>query len=626
MAENTWHEPQRIMNEYNNAANYKASLGTRGLYEQNKINERFMVGDQWHGAKCGTDRPLVRHNVIKRIGDYKMAVVGSNPIAVNYSADGVPNTLELQEGIRKIRDGVSRGVEELPEFPEEIPSSEEINIVMSALSDYYRVTSERVKLDDIKEQVLRDAYVTGTGVLYTYWDPHIRTGLYADERRQTAIMGDIICEALDIEDVYFGDPSIVDIQKQPYIILAQRKQVDEIKRIMRKHHQSANVDDIKPDSNTQYQAGEYGETEQMGTKRATLLTKLYKEWDKNGNDYKVKAVMVCNGVTVRPEWDIGIRLYPVASFRWERRKNCAYGESEVTYLVPNQIAINRMITASVWAVMMMGMPIMLVNGDIVHVPVTNEPGQIIKINGSINDVQMAIRYLNPPNFSPNFDNNISSLIANTLTQSGANDSALGDVNPENTSAIIAVREAATMPMQTVQNRFYSFLEDVARIWAEFWVMHYGKRSLKIEEADGSVWYMPFDGNRYKDLLITARIDIGASTLWSEAQSIRTLDNLFDRQVIDVFQYLKRLPKGTVPNVNGLLREMQKANAAAAQVPPTESAPTNDGGLAVDAPSDVVTEQEVIDGLNPEMREVFDGMPEQARTALLKNAMVQGGIA
>lgn len=626
MAENTWHDPQRIMNEYNNAANYKASLGTRGLYEQNKINERFMVGDQWHGAKCGTDRPLVRHNVIKRIGDYKMAVVGSNPIAVNYSADGVPNTLELQEGIQKIREGVSRGVESLNDFTEEIPSSEEINIVMSALSDYYRVTAERVKLDDIKEQVLRDAYVTGTGVLYTYWDPHIRTGLYADERRQTAIMGDIVCEALDIEDVYFGDPSIVDIQKQPYIILAQRKQVDEIKRIMRKHHQSANVDDIKPDSNTQYQAGEYGETEQMGTKRATLLTKLYKEWNKDGNDYKVKAVMVCNGVTVRPEWDIGIRLYPVASFRWERRKNCAYGESEVTYLVPNQIAINRMITASVWAVMMMGMPIMLVNGDIVHVPVTNEPGQIIKINGSINDVQMAIRYLNPPNFSPNFDNNISSLIANTLTQSGANDSALGDVNPENTSAIIAVREAATMPMQTVQNRFYSFLEDVARIWAEFWVMHYGKRSLKIEEADGSVWYMPFDGNRYKDLLITARIDIGASTLWSEAQSIRTLDNLFDRQVIDVFQYLKRLPKGTVPNVNGLLREMQQANVAAAQVPPTEPAPTNDGGLAADAPSDVVTEQEVIDGLNPEMREIFDGMPEQARTALLKNAMVQGGIA
>ncbi len=612
-------DPKRIMDEYGHAVNYKNRLGVRGLYEQNKINERFMVGDQWHGAKCGADRPLVRHNVIKRIGDYKMAVVGSHPIAVNYSADGVPNTLELKEKVQRVREEVSLGKGEMA-FADEIPTTEEINIVMSALSDYYRVTSERVKMDDLKEQVLRDAYVTGTGVLYTYWDPNVRTGLYADESRETAIMGDIVCETLDIEDVYFGDPSVTDLQRQPYIILAQRKPVDEIKRIMRTHHHSQDIDDIKPDSNTQYQAGEYGENEQMGTKRATLLTKLYKEWDKDGKDYRVKAVMVCGGVTVRPAWDIGIRLYPLASFRWERRKSCAYGESEVTYLIPNQIAINRMITASVWAVMMMGMPIMLVNGDIVHQPITNEPGQIVKINGSINDIQGAVRFLNPPNFSPNFDNNIASLIGNTLTQSGANDSALGDVNPENTSAIIAVREAATMPMQTIQNRFYSFLEDVARIWAEFWVRHYGKRHLKIEENDGSVWYMPFDGERYGDLLINARIDIGASTLWSEAQSIRTLDNLFDRQVIDVFQYLKRLPKGTVPNVNGLIREIQAANQAAAQLPP---AGENGGALP---PSDIVTEEDLLNGLDAEMREVYDTMPEQARTALLKNAMAQGGIA
>ena len=262
------------------------------------------------------------------------------------------------------------------------------------------------------------------------------------------------------------------------------------------------------------------------------------------------------------------------------------------------------------------------NGDVIHQPVTNEPGQIIKVNGSIGDIQGSARYLNPPNFSPNFDKNIASLISNTLTQSGANDSALGDVNPENTSAIIAVREAATMPMQTIQNRFYSFLEDVARIWAEFWVMHYGKRQLKIEEADGSVWYMPFDGNRYRDLLINARIDIGASTLWSEAQSIRTLDNLFDREVIDVFQYLKRLPKGTVPNVNGLIREMQTANQAAAKAKQQASA-LNSGGLAA---ADTVTPDEVVAGLDPEMRQVYDEIPEQARTALLKNAMAQGGTA
>ena len=136
-----------------------------------------------------------------------------------------------------------------------------------------------------------------------------------------------------------------------------------------------------------------------------------------------------------------------------------------------------------------------------------------------------------------------------------------------------------MPLQTVQNRFFSYCEDVARIWAEFWLMLYGDRKLKIEDESGT-WYLPFDAERYKDLLISTRIDVGASSLWSEAQSIQTLDNLFDRQVIDVIQYLTRLPEGTVPNVNGLIRDLQAANQAVqARNPPAPSAGMTDAGAA-----------------------------------------------
>lgn len=603
-----WYDAEQIFEEYQQGINYKAGLGTRGLFEQNRVNERFMVGDQWHGARCGSDRPLVRHNVIKRIGDYKMAVVSANPVAVNYSADGVPNTMELKKEIQLERDKLAASSELVGiDTADKLPAAKEINLVMSALSDYFRVTAERLKLDDIKEQALRNAYVTGTGVVYTYWDESVKTGLYADETRKQPIKGDIACEVLDIENVYFGDPSCDDIQKQPYIILVQRKRVDELKRMARLNHRpTEEIDGIRADNENSNQAGDYGLVEQNDTKRALLLTKLYKEYNDDGT-YAVKAVQVCRGVTIRKPWDIGVRLYPLASFRWERRRNCAYGESEITYLIPNQIAINRMITASVWAVMMMGMPMLVVNGDVITQPITNEPGQIIKVYGGVNDVQMSMRYLNPPNFSPNFDNNIASLIANTLTQSGANDSALGDVNPENTSAIIAVREAATMPMQTVQNRFYSFLEDIARIWAEFWVTQYGDRHLKIEE-NGSTWYLPFSSKRYRELLISARVDVGASTLWSESQSIRTLDNLFERKVIDVVQYLKRLPKGTVPDVNGLLREMQKANEAVAK------------HTGVPNP----TQEDVLDGLDPDSRATFDGLPPEQQKAMLQQAMQAAG--
>ena len=596
-------EPEQIFEEYETGRTFKSGLGRKGLYEQGKINERFYIGDQWHGARCGNDRPLVRHNVIKRIGDYKMAVVASNPVTVNYSVEGVPNTVGISDRARDERDAFAQG-QISPQETMGLPPEEELAVTMTALSDYFKTTAERVKFDDLKEQALRNAYVSGTGVLYTYWDDKIRTGLYADESGTTPIQGDIACEVLDIENVYFGDPNLYDVQAQPYIIIAQRKSVADLQREARRNGRSeTEIDAIKPDRDTGYMAGDMAEDEPEDSRKATVLTKFWKEWAKDGT-CKIMASVAVRGATIRYRWDTKLRLYPLAVFRWERRRNCAYGESEITYLIPNQIAINRMLTASVWAVMMLGMPLTLVNGDVVNQPITNDPGQIIKINGTSEDMLNAVRYVNPPNFAPAFDNNIASLISNTLTQAGANDAALGDVRPDNTSAIVAVREAATMPMQTVQNRFYSFVEDVARVWAEMWVTMYGRRSLKIEDENG-VWYMPFDGEKYRDLLISVKVDVGASTLWSEIQSVNTLDNLLASQIITPKQYLERLPKGSVPNLSGLIREMQEAQRA--QEEAAMQAPEQQG----------VDVQAIIDGLPPEYRQAFDSVPPEQQTAMLQ---------
>ncbi len=600
--ENKKIEPKQVWEEYKNGINFKQNIGHRGIYEQAKMNERFYIGDQWYGAQCGNDRPLLRHNVIKRIGDYKISMIASNPISVNYTAEGIPNTVGIAKDVEAIREQMAEG-EAYGGFEQPKAGEEEINLVMSALSDYFKVTAERLKFDDAKEQVLRNAYISGSGILHTYWNADIKTGLYADESRTAPIKGDIKTEILDVENVYFGDPSIDDVQEQPFIIIAQRKSIKELRDEAKKYGASEyDLEQIKADNDTGYQSGDYGDREQEGLKKTVVLTRYQKEKNENG-DITVKAVRMCEKVIIRPEWDLGITLYPLAKFTWERRRNNVYGESEVTYLIPNQIAINRMLTASVWAVIMLGMPIMVIDDTVILDEVTNEPGQVIHATGDAAAVKGAIQYVTPPNFSPNFDNNIMSLISQTLTQSGANDAALGDVNPENTSAIIAVREAATMPLQTVQNRYYSFCEDVARIWAEFWMTKYGKRSIKMVEG-ANVWYLTFDGERYKDLLVTAKIDVGGSTLYSEAQTIRTLDNLFDRQVINVLQYLKRLPKGTVPDVTSLIKEMQKANEQAEAMQGQQS----------------LIEGEAIAGLTPEERAMFEQLPPEQQQAMLQQAM------
>ncbi len=115
-------------------------------------------------------------------------------------------------------------------------------------------------------------------------------------------------------------------------------------------------------------------------------------------------------------------------------------------------------------------------------------------------------------------------------------------------------------MQLYQNAFYSFIEDIARIWADFWLHLYGDRKLRVEEKDG-VYYVPFHPKRYENLTLTARIDVGSSHVWSLPSTISVLDALFGAQIIDKVQYLERMPDGIIPDKTGLLREAREQLAA-----------------------------------------------------------------
>ena len=210
-----------------------------------------------------------------------------------------------------------------------------------------------------------------------------------------------------------------------------------------------------------------------------------------------------------------------------------------------------MITANVWSAMAMGMPMMIVNGDTVTDGITNDPGQIIKVFGSNEDVSGAVKYVTPPPFGENFNTSINSLIENTLTQSGANEVALGDSRADNATALMTMRDAAVMPLQLIKTRYYAFVENISRIWADFWITHYGNRRIKVVDENG-IWYMPFDSDRYRELMINAKVNVGAGTVYSEAESVNVLTTLFEKGIISKRQFIKRLPDGIIPDSEGLL--------------------------------------------------------------------------
>lgn len=522
-------KPIDIFEEFRLGNDIKSSIGSKGLFEQSRINERFYIGDQWHGAKCGNERPLVRHNVIKRIGDYKIAQILGNPLNVKFTADGVPSYNYENENEKISLDSLS--------------NTDEINYIMSALGNYQKQTAERLKFDAINERMLKNAFITGTAVLYTYWEPTVLTGFYADNGKTVRLNGDICCEVLDVKDIVFGDAYCEEVQNQPYIIMSSVRDCESVLREARLA--GADIGTLKLIE------------ESAKDSKVTVLTKLYKQYNSNGS-YTVKCVKVTENAFVRTEFDTLLHHYPLAIFHWERKANSAYGESEVTYLVPNQIAINRMITANVWSNMTTGMPIMLVNGDTVPDKITNEPGQIIKVFGSNEDVAGAVKYIAPPSLAENFDKSINTLIENTMTQSGANEVALGDSRADNAAALATMREAALMPLKILKNRFYTYIEDVSRIWVDFWIAYYGNRWLRNEKRS-KIEYIPFNAERYKNLVINAKVEVSNATVYSEKERMEVLMSLFEKGIIDKKQLINRMPEGIIPDLKSLLTEEKAEN-------------------------------------------------------------------
>lgn len=554
-------EPKRIFEEWEKGNEFKSQIGRLGIFEQAKMNERFFVGDQWYGAACGNERPLVRRNIIKRIGEYKMSAVGAAPVTVNYSAQGIPLGGNTAERAGEIRQKMTAG--EWTASGEQ-PSGAEISVIMEALTDYGKICAERVGFELKSEQLLRNAYISGTGIAYTYWDPDIKTGLFADTKRTKPILGDIAFEIPDVENVVFGDPNSDDVQSQPYILIAQRTNIAAVRREAQASGENPSL--IVADDTTRYSAGERGEREPDGSERVTVITKFYRIWDEESGRYRIMAVKVTKSAVVRAAVDTGLTLYPLAVFRWENRRSSAYGDSEITYLIPNQIAINRMLTAECWSAISVGMPKLLVNNDMVDpdTEITNDPGQIIRMNvgydGSMNN---AMQYVAPPYWAAQYRSAVEDLASGTTSYAGANDAALGNVRPDNAAAIIEMREAALQPMQLYRNRYYAFIEDIARIWADFWISRYAGRPLTVQGENGVV-HIPFNSSRYGSLTLTARVDVGASSLWSEAVVVSALDGLLKAGIITPKQYLERLPKGIIPKTDELIAELSSAEEDTAE--------------------------------------------------------------
>lgn len=506
---------------YQTGLNYKSKIS---LLPTTDKNERFYSGNHWSGVKAnGLPTPVL--NVSKRITDYKISAIMSDMISIQFSADGVGDN---------------------------DPNGAQYRAIANLLSQYSRTQWENLKLDNMNEEGLLDAALSGDMISHWYWDSR---------------PNDINGELIDNANYFPGDPNTPEINDaygpvQPYIILAFRRQVSDVRREAEENGVSAqDIQLIVADSDTQNQTGDRSKIElEDEDGKCIVLLQYTRELHPPEANWHIFAEKSTKEVVIRKKWDTGLHRYPVALMNWYVRKGSAHGEAEMTALIPNQIMINRQAAMIALWIQLHGFPKVLYDKTRIG-QWSNDLSLAIPINGvDTGGVAGAAAYMQPAQISSAVMDFMQWFIQITKDMAGASDAALGQANPTNTSAIIVLQKATAVPLSSIKRRFYNYVEDIGRIWLDFWTSKYTEypnRMLEIT-VDGVKQVVPLDTELLKQMKLKLKIDVGPSTQWNEAAAVQTLDNLINRQLITFVEYLKRLPNGLIPDRQGLIDDRESA--------------------------------------------------------------------
>ena len=149
-------------------------------------------------------------------------------------------------------------------------------------------------------------------------------------------------------------------------------------------------------------------------------------------------------------------------------------------------------------------------------------------------------------------NLVNQTISFTKEFMGANDAVLGNVNPDNTSAIIAMQKASAAPLELQRLSFYQFIEDHVRILVDIIRNQYGIRYVFDGETVQLVDFSKMDYN--SDI----NVEIGASSAWSETAQVQTMDKLFTSGIIkDAVTYVESIPEKLLPNKKTILNKLKE---------------------------------------------------------------------
>ena len=640
------------------------------LYEMVNTNIEFFTGNQWVHLKqtpAMQRLPKPTFNIIKRVASLFVASLTSSAASIGfdelsyYSASSVHSDVGMEQ-----------------QYSGDEPP--EVNAAAIATAEVQNLL-EKFKMDFRIREALFDGAQTGDYCAHFYWDADAIPygGAFGPYR------GEIQMELVDGINVMFGNPNITDVTKQPYILVIGRDTVENLEAERKAHKKSDDGSAIDSDNEFGDMAGQGGRTELESDAEngKALYVYMYEMKESTVDDInpatgeartepvlgkdglqemeedgftpkvrtlkrKVKTVHVTKATrscTIYEDIDTGLSRYPIAWGNWEKQKNQYHGRALVTGIIPNQIFINTMFAMVMRHLQLMGFPKTVYNADLIS-HWSAEVGQAIGVRGlqpGQNISQVAYN-LNPADMSNQIIAAIDKAMSYTKDCLGATDAQLGNVKPDNTSALMVLQSNAEIPLENTRAGMYEWLEDVGAILLDMMGTYYGTRPMvrdmefdepvldasgmpMIDPMTGLIQItkvtrrtaVPFDFSKFKHLWFNVRVNAGATTYYSEIAMVQTLDNLRRDGTLEVIDYLERIPDKLIPRKAELVRELKRKAAQMPQSVPTVGA---GNGVAMSAGKNgtptiggPLSEDKAVAGLPANMQTRYNQMPASAQIAM-----------
>lgn len=510
---------ESIFKEHDKSVGFKSQIK---LYETVEENENFFIGKQWEGVE-NNGLPTPIFNFLKRVVLFQVASI----LSENIKMQAAPLALA--------------------------PNQKYVEQLAEVVSNEFEALFEYNKIGSLLREYMRNAAVDGDSCLYTYWDDGVNTG--------RPVKGAIVTEVIENTRVHFGNPNERRVQSQPHIIIERREMARAVKRRAKANGVPASsIEMIQSDSDTRNSAS------RLTDDHVTVLLRMWRDDDTG----EIMACESVKNVVIRKSWGLGVKLYPITWLNWDYVQDCYHGQAMITGLIPNQKFVNKTYAMVQMSLMMSAFPKIVYDKNRIVGKWSNQVGAAIPVNGDVNNIA---KVLEPAQVSPQISQFIDSTIEYTQTFLGATSAAMGDTRPDNTSAIIALQRASAIPSEITKQNLYMSVEELGQIYMEFMIAYYGTRTVKAPKPDltGLPIQMPdgiadetmeFDFGTLKDIPMSLKLDVGASSYWSEIASMQTLDNLLMQGQIQLEDYLERVPSGYISKKQELIEKIKREKAMA----------------------------------------------------------------